>query len=142
MAKSGFSVSQRRKVQNITGADPVAITAADCGTMFVITDDGTGRAGARAISLPATAAAGNGWHCKIVLGVAQGNAGQDTVITAPENFAARLIVANDGDGSVAIITDGGAATLTFDASAADAAGDQVEIMVLNGSWYAFGHSNA
>ena len=133
MAKSGFSVSQRRKVQNITGADAVAITAADCGTMFVITDNGP-----HTITLPTVADAGNGWHCRVVVGVAQ-TAG-DSTITAPENMAARLIVANDGDGSAAL-TSAGATLVTVEENAA-IAGDQVEFIVLNGSMYAFGHSNA
>ena len=138
MAKSGFSVSQRRKVQNISGDGPLAITAADCGTMFVITDDSTALSGARAISLQDPAAAGNGWHCKIVLGVAQGNGGEDTVITAPANFASQLMVAADGAAASAIVATN-ATTITIDASAADVAGDQVEFMVLNGAWHATAH---
>jgi len=138
MAKSGFSVSQRRKVQNISGDGPLAITAADCGTMFVITDDSASLTASRAISLPDPAVAGNGWHCKIVLGVAQDNGGEDTVITAPENFASQLMVTADGAAATAIVATN-ATTITIDVSASDVAGDQVEFMVLNGAYHATAH---
>ena len=116
MAKSGFSVSQRRKVQTITGTDAVAVTAADCGTMFVITDDV-----AHTITLPAVADAGSGWHCKFVLGVDQ-TAG-DSTITSSSDYAARLIVANDGDGSAALTSTATVVTVELNQAVA---GDQVD----------------
>tara|TARA_B100000214_G_scaffold295415_1_gene225198 strand:- start:843 stop:1247 length:405 start_codon:yes stop_codon:yes gene_type:complete len=132
MAKSGFSVSQRRKVETIGAVASKTIAVHDCGTTFVLTTDT-----ARTINLPTAAAAGDGWHCRIVSGATQAS---NVDIVAPENFAARLCVAADGGPAEVFVTTVNAATLRLVGAVNDVVGDQVELIVINGGWYAYSHS--
>lgn len=130
MAKSGFSVSQRRKVEVIS-ATGHAIKAHDCGTHFVVNDLG----GAGAITLPSVASAGSGWHCKLTLAASQTG---DVTITATDtpNIIALLLDA-EANGAAGI-TQGAATNVILES--AGAAGDTVEFRYLNGVIYATANS--
>ena len=136
MAKSGFSVSQRRKVEVISTTAHVA-KAADCGQHFVIATD---LGGAAAISLPSIADAGNGWHCTIHVGNTQ--SGNVTITTADSAAFNHLHIAADGGVAAAITSQDGAATVRLLGAGADGVdpGDAVEFQVLNGVYYARGIS--
>jgi len=57
MAKNGFSMSRRVAVESVSAAK--TLTADDCGKLFVVTATGSAT---YALSLPAAAAAGEGWN--------------------------------------------------------------------------------
>ena len=135
MAKSGFSVSQRRKVEVISAA--LTATAADCGQHFVIAAD---LGGVTSIVLPSIADAGNGWHCTIHVGADQ--SGNTNITAADGAVFQQLHIAADGGASVAITSQGGGATVRLLGGGGDdvAAGDLVEFQVLNGVYDARGRS--
>jgi hypothetical protein len=137
MAKSGFSVSQRRKVEVIS-ATPHVAKAADCGQHFVLATD---LGGAAAISLPSIADAGNGWHCTIHVGATQ--TGNVSITTADGATLQHLHIAADGGAAVAITSQDGGATVRLLGGGGGnqvVAGDFVELKVLNGVYFARGVS--
>ena len=124
MAKQGFATSDRRKVEVLAGA--TEIKKHDCGTVFVINNTA---AGAVEHTIPAAAALGDGWHCKIVQQSADHAKGSSL-----------------GAGTICMVefgvddsTDGIALAgqkITFDdVAGAGAAGDEVEIVVANGQFF-------
>lgn len=130
MAKSGFSVSQRRKVEVIS-ATGHEVKAHDCGTHFVVNDLG----GVGAITLPSIAKAGSGWHCTLTTAASQ--TGDVTIQATGTPDITSLIVDVQGDGAAGI-TNGGGNSIIFEA--AGAAGDTVEFQYLNGVIYATARS--
>jgi len=129
MAKSGFAVSDRKKVE-VLSADKT-IEPHDCGTVFLLN-----LATAHAITLPTAAKAGEGWWCRFISSVAQTH---DVTITfgatvASGETATLLEVSTDGAEDVWSLGGGGTETLVV-ANAADTIGDEAELVVANGVWW-------
>ena len=102
MAKLGRYSAQRRKVEAIDASAAAAsktVEVADCGTLFAIdaTDDVT-------VTMPAIAAAGNGWWCEFLLKTVVGG-GKSVVISLHAddgNSDALLIEAADSGSKVSV----------------------------------------
>ena len=95
MAKLGRYSAQRRKVEVIDASSANAsktVEVHDCGTLFFI--DATNNV---TITMPAIAAAGNGWWCEFHLGtaVASGKSVVINLAAADGNSDANLIEAAD-----------------------------------------------
>ena len=131
MAKSGFSVSQRRKVEVIS-ADGHVIKAHDCGTHFVVNDLG---GGGNTITLPSIAQAGSGWHCRLTLAASQ-TSDTSVAATGTPSIVANIIDV-EADGAAGITLAGGN-TMVFEA--VGAAGDSIDFQYLNGVIYATARS--
>ncbi|MBL18310.1 MAG: hypothetical protein CMC82_00565 [Flavobacteriaceae bacterium] len=129
MSKSGFSVSQRRKVEVIS-ATGHEIKAHDCGTHFVVNDLG----GVGAIALPSIAKAGSGWHCTLTTVASQ--TGDVTITATGGPSIVSLIIDVEANGAAGI-TSGGT-SIIFES--AGAAGDTVKFEYLNGVIYATARS--
>ena len=80
MAKLGRYAAQRRKVETL-GTTGKTITVADCGTEFLVVQNG---AAAITHTLPSVAAAGQGWWCAFTLKTAVANADADVVIASAD----------------------------------------------------------
>ena len=81
MAKLGRYSAQRKKVLDL-GTTPTTISVAQCGTEFLVNQAGSSNI---THTLPAAAAAGEGWWCAFTLKTAVGNAGADVTIASPAN---------------------------------------------------------
>ena len=100
MAKLGRYSAQRRKVEAIDAGSADAaktVEVSDCGTLFAI--DATNDV---VITLPAIAAAGNGWWCEFLLktAVASGKSVVINLAAADGNTDALLIEAADSGSKV------------------------------------------
>ena len=138
MAKQGYSVSQRRKVEAISSGAAFEVKPHDCGTTFIITDNTQ-----RTITLPTAAQAGNGWWARFVLGVTLGNAEDQTIdLPGTATFSSIVRLAGGATPAAGIVGTGGAndqnrTGILFDGSAGDVVGDVIEVMQLNGNFYAY-----
>ena len=129
MAKSGRAMAQRRKVEVIDAGSADAsktVEVHDCGTLFFI--DATNNV---VITMPAIAAAGNGWWCEFHLGTAVATS-KSVVINlaaADGNSDANLIEAADSGSKVAISNS----DLTLDAACP--IGSKVVYECINGKYF-------
>ena len=125
MAKLGRYSADRKKVESITTATKT-VEVAECGTVFALN-----RAAGVALTLPTIAAAGNGWWCKVVVQTALNS---NSTIASSDGAGSIIgpVAAQTPDAQSSTITHDGA-TITI-AAAADVAGDQVELVAVNGAW--------
>jgi hypothetical protein len=126
MSKNGRYSSQRRKVETLT-ATGKAITVADCGTEFLVIQNGTA---AVEHTLPAVADAGQGWWAAFTLKAAVANGDADVniasadgnVISGVEMGDTGVVIANQEK----IIIEGNNASV----------GTRVEVWTDGSRWYA------
>ena len=136
MAKLGRYSADRKKIQELTAAYTVKV--ADCGTIFLLNS-----ATEFATTLPAVAAAGNGWWCKFIVKAAPASA--DYTIVKASGDAATVIhgVSAFSSGSItnapltlADTTAGtGEQTITIKDGKAKQ-GDQIELICDGTNYYA------
>ena len=126
MAKQGFTASDRRKVETLASAR--AIKVSECGKVFVITNT----TGAFAVTIPSAALCGEGWNCRFVLGAAS-NA--DRTITLGVTGDSAVLVETSTDGAEDVFAlSGNPSVLSIEADH-DTIGDEVEILVANGTFF-------
>ena len=125
MAKLGRYAAQRRKVETLT-ATGKTITVADCGTEFLVIQNGTA---AVEHTLPSVAAAGQGWWCAFTLKTAVAHANADVNIASADGAVISGVEVSDAAAPIAdqtkVIIEGNSA----------AVGTRVEIWTDGSRWY-------
>ena len=125
MSKLGRYSADRKKVEAVTATK--SIGAAQCGTIFTVTEAGT----AIVLTLPTVGDAGAGWWCRFVL---IANAGSTTNVTIDQSTSdtANIFLAqtNIDGANVQLAGDG----VVFDTSES-VNGDWGEIWTDGNKWY-------
>lgn len=135
MAKQGFATSDRRKVEvldDTVGAKTIGVH--DCGTVFVLNNTG-----ADAHTIPSAASCGEGWWCRFVVQSITGN--QSITLGVTGDTAVLVEASADGAEDVFNLTGADPNVLQV-LTAADIAGDEVEIIVANGQFFCKGISKS
>ena len=127
MAKQGFTASDRRKVEALATAR--AIKVSECGKVFVITNT----TGAYAVTIPSAASCGEGWWCRFVLGAAS-NTDRTITLGAAGDTAVLVETSTDGAEDVFALSGADPNVLQIEADN-DTVGDEVEILVANGTFF-------
>ncbi len=132
MSKLGRYSADRKKIQAVAADETLAVTVADCGTVFTC----AGGNGTSAITLPTIASAGKGWWCKFVLLANQGSGA--VTVSAASGDEDTIVAANygglgDDSASANVGSDAEADSATFVASKA-LAGDSMEWICTGDKW--------
>ena len=125
MSKSGRYSADRKKIQAIAAA--YTVTAADCGTIFVLTSN------SYSITMPSVASAGNGWWCKFIVGANVATGAIVIDLAGADTLAFAAAAAEDGG---AVVVNGTAQINLVHTKAKK--GDQVEMVCDGSQWYASG----
>jgi len=126
MSKLGRYAAQRRKVETL-GTTAKTITVADCGTEFLVVQNGTA---AIEHTLPSVAAAGQGWWCAFTLKTAVAHDNADVNIASADGNVISGVEVGDAAAAIAnqekIIIEGNSASV----------GTRVELWTDGSRWYA------
>jgi hypothetical protein len=134
MSKSGRYSADRKKVQSVTGN--YSVDVAECGTLFILNV-----ASGCTLTLPAAAAADEGWWCKVIIGtnctsnsyIITEKTANDTNVLVSQFNELEVDTSDDGPSST------GHTTITF-GNAVDTAGDYVDIFCDATNFYCHGQT--
>ena len=135
MAKNGFSMSDRKKIKELTAA--YTVTKKDCGTLFMLN-----LAAGFIVTLPSAATAGAGWWCHFIVSGDAGSNDYSIVTAGSENTIVGLSFFNKtstdggGDGSVVTTSD----EILFDGDQDMRLGDKAEVYCDGSKFYVYAFS--
>ena len=134
MAKNGFSMSNRVAVESVSAAK--TLTADDCGKLFVVTATGSAT---YALSLPAAAAAGEGWNASF--NVISGSVAKTVTIDPDGSETVYLVGINAASSSfVDEVFFGEMSDIAFKDDRV-ATGDRLRLVCDGTNWWAEGYTS-